>query len=705
MQLGITAWVLVSVAVLFTTPTWADDRSLCFSQQSLATDAIPACARLAKSAKQKLQVATALNWRGSHLVNAGKYSEAISDLDNSIKLNPKDPLSYFWRARAKLLSKNASEAIEDASTAIQLNSKDANSFQLRAEAMQSKGDIDGAQANFAQAIKLNPNYSHFYFQRGALLAEKNDYDGAIADFGQAIKLDAKNQPAIDYRAFLFEKTGDADRAIQEFTKSIDVAPNSQSSANAYHNRGTIFSNRLEYDRAIDDFRNSLRIDPKNVKAMHGLAIALAMTERYDDLISICNQWLSTDPSDWQPLSYLATAWQGKKDFARALEFLDKAVAQKSDEPSLLNNRGNIHRDRGDLERAFDDYDKSLSIKAITSAYSNRGLTWRVKGNLDSAVEDFNRALSLDPANVDAFTNRGLTYEARGELDNAKSDYQSAIAGKPKFLFSRRYQATAKARLEVLLSTSAGAKPKPVVTELSEQKRVALVVGNGRYASAGALANPPNDARLLSAALKGMGYEVVEGFDLGKAEMTRAVDTFLFSATTARIAIVFYAGHGMQVDGKNYLVPVDFEPDGTKDDLASRMIDVDFLLSGLDDQVRTNVVILDACRNNPTVEQKLTTGGRAFGRVSGLAAPSGLGAGAALGAGTLLAFATAPGQVALDGDGSNSPFSAALSRHISTPGLEVQQMLTRVRSEVVFATKSKQVPWSNSSLLGEVFLVR
>jgi uncharacterized caspase-like protein len=88
----------------------------------------------------------------------------------------------------------------------------------------------------------------------------------------------------------------------------------------------------------------------------------------------------------------------------------------------------------------------------------------------------------------------------------------------------------------------------------------------------------------------------------------------------------------------------------------------------------------------------------------LAAPSGLHAGATFGAGTLLAFATAPGQVALDGDGDNSPFSSALARHISTPGLEVQQMLTRVRSEVVAATKNKQVPWSNSSLLGEVYLV-
>ena len=140
-------------------------------------------------------------------------------------------------------------------------------------------------------------------------------------------------------------------------------------------------------------------------------------------------------------------------------------------------------------------------------------------------------------------------------------------------------------------------------------------------------------------------------------------------------------------------------------MIDAMVDMDTILAGLDDQVRTNILILDACRNNPMAQQAAAAGAepRASKPAPGLAAPTALGAGSTLGAGTLIAFATAPGQVALDGEGANSPFSAALSRHIGTPGLEVQQMLTRVRAEVVAATKSKQVPWSNSSLLGEVYL--
>ena len=145
--------------------------------------------------------------------------------------------------------------------------------------------------------------------------------------------------------------------------------------------------------------------------------------------------------------------------------------------------------------------------------------------------------------------------------------------------------------------------------------------------------------------------------------------------------------------------------GTPGGLTADMTELDAIMAGLDDQLRTNIVILDACRDNPLARDVVAQAGpsRSIVARAGLAAPSGLGAGATVGAGTLIAFATAPGQIALDGDGANSPFSSALMRHIGTPGLELQQMLTRVRADVVAATRGKQVPWSNSSLLGEVYL--
>lgn len=235
------------------------------------------------------------------------------------------------------------------------------------------------------------------------------------------------------------------------------------------------------------------------------------------------------------------------------------------------------------------------------------------------------------------------------------------------------------------------------------RRVALVIGNRAYAHVKALPNPPNDARSIAKSLREIGFTVSEGIDLDRAAMQKTTRDFLREAARTQVAVVYYAGHGVQIDGRNYLVPVDVSLQvGTS--MTDAMIDMDTILAGLDDQVRTNILILDACRNNPLEPQVASAGAnRAVEAGSGLAAPAALGAGATLRAGTLIAFATAPGQVALDGEGANSPFSAALSRHIGTSGLEVQQMLTRVRAEVVTATKAKQVPWSNSSLLGEVYL--
>jgi uncharacterized caspase-like protein len=233
--------------------------------------------------------------------------------------------------------------------------------------------------------------------------------------------------------------------------------------------------------------------------------------------------------------------------------------------------------------------------------------------------------------------------------------------------------------------------------------MALVIGNGAYAHVKALPNPPNDARAVAKSLRDIGFAVSEGIDLDRAAMQKVTRDFLREVARAQVAVVYYAGHGVQIDGRNYLIPVDVELKAGSS-MTEAMIDMDTIMAGLDDQVRTNILIFDACRNNPMAQQVASAGSnRGIEGAAGLAAPTSLGAGATLGAGTLIAFATAPGQVALDGEGANSPFSAALSRHLGTPGLEVQQMLTRVRAEVVSSTKNKQVPWSNSSLLGEVYL--
>lgn len=234
---------------------------------------------------------------------------------------------------------------------------------------------------------------------------------------------------------------------------------------------------------------------------------------------------------------------------------------------------------------------------------------------------------------------------------------------------------------------------PVFAQSAE--RVALVIGNGNYAHTAALANPPNDARAVAKALTDIGFDVETGLDLKHAEMQNILRAFLTRAAKARVALFYYAGHGIQANGRNYLIPVDARLSSASD-LNFGTVEMDKILASLDDPRRANIIILDACRDNP-LARSFAVATRSASVGKGLAAYT------ALGTGSLIVYATAPGQVALDGLGRHSPFTEALVKYLRTPGLEVRQMLTRVRNDVARATADRQIPWDNSSLRGDVYL--
>jgi Caspase domain len=231
-----------------------------------------------------------------------------------------------------------------------------------------------------------------------------------------------------------------------------------------------------------------------------------------------------------------------------------------------------------------------------------------------------------------------------------------------------------------------------------QDRVALVIGNSKYVNVNVLANAANDAHVMAGALRDIGFAVTDGFDLTRDGMERQIREFLRRSETARVRLFYYAGHGLQVDGRNYLVPVNTKLESVSD-LSFETIGLDTVLESLDSTSRTNIIILDACRNNPFPQ----TFASRYGAGRSVTVQPGLAGYSNLGAGMLIAFSTAPGAVALDGNGANSPFTEALARHLRTPGLEVRQMLTRVRADVANETSGKQIPWDNSALLGDVYL--
>ena len=229
------------------------------------------------------------------------------------------------------------------------------------------------------------------------------------------------------------------------------------------------------------------------------------------------------------------------------------------------------------------------------------------------------------------------------------------------------------------------------------ERVALVVGNADYDDAAAkLRNPVNDATAVAAALRRMGFEVIEGTDLDQDGFFDKIIEFDDATSSAEIALFFYAGHGLQVDWRNYLGPVDMKlkrKQGLKRG-AIELVDVLEVMRG-----ETNLVILDACRNNPLAAELA----RSLRLSRAVAASRGL-ARVEKTRGMLIAFATAEDDVADDGEGKHSPFTAALLEHLETPGLSVQELFTHVTASVEKSTGGKQSPWTNASLSKVVRLV-
>ena len=528
-------------------------------------------------------------------------------------------------------------------------------------------------------------------------------------------------------------TSTPDAVIAACTRLIGAgAVQGNQLADLFAARGRAYRAQADHDRAIADFDEAIRLDP---------ARAFFLELR-------------------------GNVWFERRDYQRAIADYDRALQVNPKLIPARVGRASAHFARGDLDAAIADYQAAIELNPKAAVlYVQRGNAWRRKGDAAHAIADYSEALRIAPALLGAHVARGIALEATGDRNAARADYQAAIAAEARGEAADRAQATARARLAMLESSERSAAPAPqsvsaaaspsaapvpapapapglaippstaipsktasagsagapvrqsaaspgtVVANVAPPPRieaappsgatslrVALVIGNGAYVNATPLANPPNDAAAVAKILREIGFEVLEGTNLDRAGMERLVRDFLRKVPSARVTLLYYAGHGMQVDGRNYLIPVDAKL-AAPSDLPFETLELDKVLAGLDDEARANIVVLDACRDNPLARNFASK----LGATRSAAVPAGLAGYATLGTGTLIAFATAPGQTALDGTGGNSPFTTAFIKHVRTRGIEVNQMLTRVRVEVATATKNRQVPWANSSLLGEVYL--
>jgi uncharacterized caspase-like protein len=242
---------------------------------------------------------------------------------------------------------------------------------------------------------------------------------------------------------------------------------------------------------------------------------------------------------------------------------------------------------------------------------------------------------------------------------------------------------------------------------AETKKVAIIVGNGAYVNTSSLPNPPNDAEKISSVLKSLGFTVHTLVNATKGDLQRMQEDMPVTLKKAHVGLFFYAGHGLQIDGENYIVPVDARFN-TAGNVAEQLVSMNAVLSSMEAHTKVNLVFLDACRDNPFADalKMQMVAGRSL-TVDGDRQIKNVGTGLAemkASVGTLIAYATQPGNVAEDGQGNNSPFTTGILQNIARPGKDIREILTLVRVSVLNQTDGRQIPWDHSSLTEDFFFI-
>jgi tetratricopeptide (TPR) repeat protein len=483
--------------------------------------------------------------------------------------------------------------------------------------------------------------------------------GAFAPFAAAA-------PADDLPAC---KSGRGDAAIEACTRVIASGKFKDSDvAIAYNNRALALTAKGEHNLAIASYNEALRLAP-------------------NDAIILSNR---------------ATAWYRKGDQDRAIADFDRSLALKPRDNVTLRGRGNAWFRKGDYDRAAADFSATTSIDPKDAvAYNNRAYAFERKGDLPRAIADFTEALRLDSKSTPSLFGRGRALELKGDFAGALNDHRAALTLDPSDQFVRE----AVRRLEKKLAP-APAKPlpgAPIVTPDTSspaqlERRVALVIGNSRYSHVPALSNPGNDAAALAAMLRRIGFaKVTLHTDLSRDSLIEALKALSTDATAAEWAVVYFAGHGIELGGINFLLPIDAKLTSDRD-AGHEAVRLEQVLDAVGGAKKLGVVIFDACRDNPFVNTILRTMGSTRSGGQGLAPVDPEGA-------TFVAYAAKHGQTALDGAGTNSPFMVAMLKQLEGPAVELSLMFRRVRDEVMRVTQRKQEPFTYASLPAEEFYFR
>lgn len=481
-------------------------------------------------------------------------------------------------------------------------------------------------------------------------------------------------------------------------------------------RATIFTALERDDAARRDLDQAIRLDPKTSSLFVQRALLSERADRFDEARADLDDALAIDPKNQNGWITRAALWARYGDVDQALADFNRAEEVGGTQTwNALSGRAKLAVRIGEPLRAFRDWTKAAEVAPL----SNLSAQFYVRaGNLardylkepDRAALSYRRALDAHPNYADAMIQRGLSHERGNRSSDALADYRKAMELTRDNPLDKALHDYARYRLEVLqnrMSRKAGEAPLPpninILTRTGSRvardrtRRIALVIGNAAYRKVAPLMNADRDAETVAEALSEAGFgRVTVATDADKAQMEDLLKQFSRDAAQSDWAVIYFAGHGIESGSRNFLVPVDTGLDALRD-APAHAVAVEQIVEAANTAQKLRLVALDACRDNPFVQEANRVAAKNRTAVAGTvpAERREIGGGFAgfdpPSVNTVVLYATQPGRVALDGDELNSPFARAFVKNLPVPGLALQAFLERVRDDVARSTERRQQP--------------
>ncbi|MBI3699159.1 MAG: tetratricopeptide repeat protein [Afipia sp.] len=684
-------FILLSATVQLSASSTSFAQSLLDRCVNSSGDAAIAACSQAISREQKN--AAAYFARGNAWYRKKEYTKAISDYDQAIAISPIDASSFYNRGAARSRIGQIDKALADIDEAIRLSPNFVDAYKLRASLRAAEGETDKAIADYTEVIKLRPDASA-YSDRATLFYSKFEFERARADYDEAIRLEPDNIDSLFSRGKAKGELND-DSALQDFDKVIALRPNE---ASAFAARGVFWAGKGETNKAIVDFDKALTLNPQYFATYLVRSDLWIEKREFEKAIADIEQALKINSKSAEAYSSLGRVYAGKGELAKSIEILTKAIELDPNSQDGYAFRGYARAQSGDCEKAILDFDQALKLSSQkdSSAFNARGYCWSKSGAFDKAISDLSSAISLDNQFARAFENRGTVWYSKADYDKAIADYREALRIEPG-----NSDVSEKLQLAIEKKVQPAA---PKQNAFIDGKRVALIIGNAEYQNIGVLPNASRDARLFAKALRDVGFtDVSESYNLTREQMMKSLANFSKLAYDADWAAIYFAGHGVEILNTNYLLAADAKI-STEQDVSKQAVNLDYFLNAVESAGRLRLVILDACRNNPFADNARTvTPTRGLGTTKPGTPLVGTMVGVGLGRvepkpGTLVIYSAKNGQVALDGEGENSPFTKALVKRIEQkPPIEVRRLFDFVRKDVFDETKQAQQPFAYGSL--------